>query len=36
LRAGDDRQPLAHPGIASTRRMTPVSTLRPSSRSPST
>jgi hypothetical protein len=36
LGAGDDRQALGHAGIASTRRTTPVSTLRPSSRSPST
>jgi len=36
LRAGDDRQPLAHAGSGKVRRTIPSSSWRPSSRSPST
>ncbi len=34
--AGNDRQPLAHAGNGSLRRTIPISSERPSSRSPST
>jgi hypothetical protein len=36
LLAGNDRQPLAHAGSGSVRRTIPISSERPSSRSPST
>jgi len=36
LLAGKDRQPLAHPGSGSVRRTIPISSERPSARSPST